>query len=191
MSGKKKQNTAKTTTISDSSGRLLWSGADRPGRMHDQTAVRAEGIAEQLRLYPKVKAEADEGFRGLATEFPDQVSAPPKKPEDDAPLGERHAWREHRRRQASRRIRGEHTIGGHKEWRRCSGTSDGAITSPRPTRPSPARTRTAPPAGPAPSALAPIWCLSVRPPADHAPADLPGQHVPTSIVNKVVGGAAD
>ncbi|MER5619070.1 hypothetical protein ABT068_45120, partial [Streptomyces sp. NPDC002215] len=38
VSGKKKQNTAKTTTISDGSGRLLWSGADRPGRMHDQTA---------------------------------------------------------------------------------------------------------------------------------------------------------
>ncbi|MFE2491467.1 transposase family protein [Streptomyces mirabilis] len=117
VSGKKKQNTAKTTTISDSSGRLLSSGADRPGRMHDQTAVRTEGITEQLRLYPKVKAEADEGFRGLANEFPDQVSAPPKKPKDDAPLGERHAWREHRRRQASRRIRGEHTIGGNKKWR--------------------------------------------------------------------------
>ncbi|WP_326608247.1 transposase family protein [Streptomyces sp. NBC_01800] len=33
VSGRKKQNTAKTTTISDSSGRLLWAGADRPGRM--------------------------------------------------------------------------------------------------------------------------------------------------------------
>lgn len=35
-----KQNTCKTTTISDSQGRTLWSGADRPGRMHDQTALR-------------------------------------------------------------------------------------------------------------------------------------------------------
>ncbi|WP_324605830.1 transposase family protein [Streptomyces sp. NRRL B-24484] len=46
VSGKRKRNTIKTTTISDGRGRLLWSGADRPGRMHDQTAMRTEGIAE-------------------------------------------------------------------------------------------------------------------------------------------------
>ncbi|WP_323178686.1 transposase family protein [Streptomyces sp. NBC_01381] len=79
VSGKKKQNTMKTTTISDSQGCTLWSGADRPGRMHDQTPMRNEGIAEQLRLHSQVKAEVDKGYRGLANEFPDQVSAPPKK----------------------------------------------------------------------------------------------------------------
>ncbi|MFE2709313.1 transposase family protein [Streptomyces mirabilis] len=114
---KKKQSTAKTTTISHSSGRLLWSGTDRLSRLRDQTAVRAEGIAEQFRLHPKVKAEVDEGYRGLANEFPDQVSAPPKKPKDDAPLGGRHAWREQRRRQSSRRICVEHVIGEGKKWR--------------------------------------------------------------------------
>ena len=31
-------------------GRLLLSGVIRPGRMHDQTAVKTEGITEQLRL---------------------------------------------------------------------------------------------------------------------------------------------
>lgn len=87
VSGKKKQNTITTTAISDGQGRTLWNGADRPGRMHDQTAVRTEGIAEQLRLHPSVKAEVDEGYRGLANEFPDQVTAPPKKPKDDAPDG--------------------------------------------------------------------------------------------------------
>ncbi|MFD0341149.1 transposase family protein [Streptomyces sp. NPDC127117] len=56
VSGKKKQNTAKTTTISDGSGRLLWSGADRPRRMHDRTAMRTEGNVERLCLYPQVKA---------------------------------------------------------------------------------------------------------------------------------------
>lgn len=65
VSGKKKQNTIKTTTISDGQGRLLWSGADRPGRMHDQTAMRTEGIAEHFRLHPKVTAQVDEGYRGL------------------------------------------------------------------------------------------------------------------------------
>ncbi|WP_199812522.1 transposase family protein [Streptomyces sp. NRRL S-337] len=117
VSGKKKQNTIKTTTISDGQGRTLWSGADRPGRMHDQTAMRSEGIAEQFRLHPDVKAEVDEGYRGLANEFPGQVTAPPKKPKDDAPLGERYAWREQRRRQSSRRICVEHANAEHKQWR--------------------------------------------------------------------------
>lgn len=88
VSGKKKQNTIKTTTFSDPQGRTLFSGVVRPGRMHDRTAVRTEGIAEQFHRHPKVKAEVDEGYRGLANEFPGQVSAPPKKPKGDAPLGE-------------------------------------------------------------------------------------------------------
>jgi hypothetical protein len=116
VSGKKKQNTIKTTTFSDGQGRTLFSGVVRPGRMHDQTAVRTEGIAEQFRLHPKVKAEVDEGYRGLANELPAQVSAPPKKPKDDAPLGEHHAWREQRRRQSSRRICVEHTNAEFKQW---------------------------------------------------------------------------
>jgi hypothetical protein len=97
VSGKRKQNTIKTTTISDHQGRTLWSGAERPGRMHDQTALRTEGIAEQFHQHPGVKAEVDDGYRGLANEFPGQVSAPPKKPkgldDDDAPLSERYGWR--------------------------------------------------------------------------------------------------
>jgi hypothetical protein len=46
VSGKKKQNTKKATVITDGKGRTLWAGAFRPGRMHDQTAVRTEGIAD-------------------------------------------------------------------------------------------------------------------------------------------------
>ena len=67
---KRKQNTVKTTTISDGQGRILWCGAVRPGPMHDQTAMRAEGIAEQFRRCSRVTAEAGEGYRGLASEFP-------------------------------------------------------------------------------------------------------------------------
>ncbi|MFD7539886.1 transposase family protein [Streptomyces sp. NPDC059819] len=118
VSGKKRQNTIKTTMISDHQGRTLWSGAARPGRMHDQTAVRIEGIAEQLRLRPAVKAEVDAGYRGLANEFPDQISAPPRKlKDDDPPLGGQYAWREQRRRQSSRRICVEHANAEHKHWR--------------------------------------------------------------------------
>ncbi|WP_176723902.1 MULTISPECIES: transposase family protein [unclassified Streptomyces] len=117
VSGKRRQNTIKTTTVSDGQGRLLWSGASRPGRMHDQTAVRTEGITEQFRLHPMVKAEVDEGYRGLANAFPDQVSAPPRKPKDDAPLGKHYAWREMRRRQSSARICVEHTNAELRRWR--------------------------------------------------------------------------
>ncbi|MFF3151301.1 transposase family protein [Streptomyces sp. NPDC057927] len=145
---KKKQSTAKTTTISDSSGRLLWSGADRPGRMHDQTAVRTEGIAEQLRLHPKVKAEADEGYRGLANELPDQ-SAPRRRnrrmtprsasgmpggssADANPPAGSAWSMSSEKRRSGAR----------------CSDTPDGTRTNPRPTPPSPAWSPTAPPRRP-------------------------------------------
>lgn len=60
--------------------------------MHDQTAVRTEGIAEQLHQHPTVEAEVDEGYRGLANEFPGQASAPPKKPKDDAPPASPMGW---------------------------------------------------------------------------------------------------
>jgi hypothetical protein len=56
VSGKKKQNTIKATVVSDGAGRLLWAGAFRPGRMHDATAVRTEGMEDLLRGYPEVGA---------------------------------------------------------------------------------------------------------------------------------------
>ncbi|MCX5097921.1 hypothetical protein OOK36_56940 [Streptomyces sp. NBC_00365] len=37
--------------------------------------MRTEGIAEQFHRHPGVKSEADDGCRGLANEFPGQVSA--------------------------------------------------------------------------------------------------------------------
>ncbi len=115
-------NTLKTTTISDHQGRTLWSGALRPGRMHDQTALRTEGIAEQFHQHPGVKAEVDDGYRGLANEFPDQVFAPPKKPKTakdpaERPLTEYYGRREHKRRQSSRRICVEHANAEVRQWR--------------------------------------------------------------------------
>jgi SAM-dependent methyltransferase len=73
VSGKRKQNTKKATVITGPRGNTLWAGAFRPGRMHDQTAVRAEGIADLFRQHPQVRAKVDAGYRGLAREFPDQV----------------------------------------------------------------------------------------------------------------------
>ena len=117
VSGKKKMNTKKATVITDGEGRTLWAGAFRPGRMHDQTAVRTEGIADLFRQYPQVKAKVDAGYRGLAKEFPDQVQAPPLKPKKNAPPEETAAWDELRHQQSSERICVEHANAEHKQWR--------------------------------------------------------------------------
>jgi hypothetical protein len=117
VSGKKKMNTKKATVVTDGEGRTLWAGAFRPGRMHDQTAVRTEGIADLFAQFPQVKAKVDAGYRGLAKEFPDQVQAPPLKPKKDAPPEEVAAWDEARHRQSSERICVEHANAEHKQWR--------------------------------------------------------------------------
>ena len=117
VSGKKKMNTKKAAVVTDEQGRTLWAGAFRPGRMHDQTAVRTEGIADLLTRFPQVPAKVDAGYRGLAKEFPDQVQAPPRKPEKDAAPEEIAAYEEQRHRQSSERICVEHANAEHKQWR--------------------------------------------------------------------------
>jgi hypothetical protein len=117
VSGKKKQNTKKTTVISDDRGRLLWTGAIRPGRTHDVTAVRTEGIEDLLLQHHKVRAEVDSGYQGLARDFPDQITAPPKKPGTDARPDEVAEWEQTRKAQSSRRIRVEHAIAEPRQWR--------------------------------------------------------------------------
>jgi len=117
VSGKKKQNTKKPTVISDDQGRLLWAGAIRPGRIHDVTAVRTEGIEDLLRQYPEVMAKVDSGYQGLARDFPDQVTAPPLKPKKDAPPDKVTAWEQLRKAQSSERICVEHAIAEPKQWR--------------------------------------------------------------------------
>jgi hypothetical protein len=117
VSGKKKQNTIKSTVVSDGQGRLLWLGAFRPGRMHDATAVRTEGIEDLLRAHPDVCAEVDTGYQGLARDFPGQVSAPPKKPRNDTAPEETIRWEQQRHQQSSQRICVEHAIAEPKQWR--------------------------------------------------------------------------
>jgi hypothetical protein len=117
VSGKKKMNTKKATVVTDGEGRTLWAGAFRPGRMHDQTAVRTEGIADLFTQFPQVKAKVDAGYRGLAKEFPGQVQPPPLKPKKGAPPEEAAAWDEARHRQSSERTCVEHANAEHKQWR--------------------------------------------------------------------------
>jgi hypothetical protein len=117
VSGKKKQNTIKPTAISDGRGRLLWLGAIRPGRMHDVTALRTEGIEDLLRHYPDVTADVDSGYQGLARDFPAQITAPPKKPKTGAAPSQVIEREAARKQQSSRRICIEHAIAEPKQWR--------------------------------------------------------------------------
>jgi hypothetical protein len=117
VSGKKKQNTIKPTAISDGQGRLLWLGAIRPGRMHDATALRTEGIEDLLRHYPDVTADVDSGYQGLARDFPAQITAPPSKPKAGATPSQVIEQEAVRKQQSSRRICIEHAIAEPKQWR--------------------------------------------------------------------------
>ena len=147
VSGKKKMNTKKATVVTDGEGRTLWAGAFRPGRMHDQTAVRTEGIADLFTQFPQVKAKVNAGYRGLAKEFPDQVQAPPLKPKKDAPPrrprpGTKPVTSSHHSGSASSTPTPSTSNGGPSR-----DTSDAARTSTKPTPPSPAWSPTAPPSG--------------------------------------------
>jgi hypothetical protein len=92
-------------------------GAAGPGSTY-QTAMRTEAIAEQFWLCPRVKAEAGKGYRGLASEFPDQVSAPPRKPKNlgEGAITEQYGWRQAKHRQSSRRIAVEHANAELRQW---------------------------------------------------------------------------
>jgi hypothetical protein len=147
-------------------GRTLWTGAFRPGRMHDQTAVKTEGICDLFERYPKVKAKVDAGYQGLAKQYPDQVQAPPPKPKKDVLPEEVAAWdaiSSPRNGSASSTPTPNTSSGGSS-----SGTSDVASTSTRPTRQWLAWFPTAPPRG------------------DHQADNPPGQHARTSIVHNLV-----
>ena len=134
VSGKKKQNTIKFTKISDERGRTLADVTFRPGRMHDQTALRTDGIDHLLEQFPDVRAEMDAGYRGLHRDHPDQVSVPPKKPAKDAgpeamQPGSRPATPSHRRGSAWSTPSPAASTGGH-----CSAGSAGARTWQRQSR---------------------------------------------------------
>jgi DDE superfamily endonuclease/Helix-turn-helix of DDE superfamily endonuclease len=117
VSGKLKQNTIKTTLAADEHGTTLWCGATRPGRMHDITTLRVEGIDTLLQQYPQVKALVDAGYQGLARDHPDQITAPPLKLRPGALPERQVVWETKRKAQSSQRIPVEHAIAEHKWWR--------------------------------------------------------------------------
>ena len=148
VSGKRKQNTIKTTTFSDGQGRMLLSGVVRPGRMHDQTAVRTEGIAEQFRNRPGVKAKVDSGYQGWPRSSPAR-SAPRRRSPRTRPAtvtstpGARPGGGSPRPGSASSTPTPSSASG-----RPCDGSPDAATPTPRPTSRSPPWSPTDPHSGP-------------------------------------------
>lgn len=117
VSGKARANTIKTTIVTDKHARPLWAGAVVPGRVHDQTAIKHEGIVDLLDQYPQVRILADNGYRGLSNSRPTQVIVPPAKPAKDADEETINEWKRERKQQSTNRIPVEHGIGHLKNWR--------------------------------------------------------------------------
>jgi hypothetical protein len=137
--------------------------------MHDQTAVKTEGIEDLLRKHPTVTVTVDAGYQGLAKTFPDQVHAPPPKPRKDAPTEQIAVYEQARKQQSSRRICVEHAIAEPKQWRSLQALD----RAPPGLRPDPCGRRWA---GRRPG----------RPPLIGSPTHQPdpsGRHAPTPIAN--------
>lgn len=120
VSGKKKQNTMKATVIADRQGRTLWTDALRPGRMHDATAARNEGIGACLQHFPDVEVLLDDDCPGLRRDRPGQAVRPPRKPNRIA-LPHVHAARdEARHHHSSKRITVERALADRKRWKQLT-----------------------------------------------------------------------
>jgi hypothetical protein len=147
VSGKKKMNTKKATVVTDGEGRTLWAGAFRPGRMHDQTAVRSEGIADLFERFPEVRPGSTPGTGAWPRSFP--ARSRPRR------SGRRRTRRRRKPQPGTRRATSSHRNGS--AWSTStpstssggpsSGSPDDAKTSTRPTWPLPAWSPTAPPKG--------------------------------------------
>lgn len=120
ISGKKKQNTMKATVIADWRGRTLWSDALRPGRMHDATAARNEGIAICFQHFPDVEVLLDDGYLGLSRDHRGQPITPPRKPRPGALPGRVEQWERDRHGHSSDRITVEHALADHKRWKQLT-----------------------------------------------------------------------
>nr|WP_239070042.1 MULTISPECIES: transposase [unclassified Streptomyces] len=85
--------------------------------MHDQTAVKTEGICDLFERYPQVKAKVGAVTGDWPSSSPTRSRPPPLKPRKDAPPEDVAAWNTARHQQSSERICFEHTNAEHKQWR--------------------------------------------------------------------------
>ncbi|MFD8525582.1 transposase family protein [Streptomyces capillispiralis] len=120
VSGKKKQNTMKATVITDWRGRTLWTDTLRPGRMHDATAARNEGIAVCFQHFPDVEALLDDGYPDLSRDHCGQAITPPRKPRSGALPGRVEQGERDRHGHSFDRISVEHALADHKRWKQLT-----------------------------------------------------------------------
>ncbi|MFF4082764.1 transposase family protein [Streptomyces sp. NPDC001777] len=117
VSGKKKPNTMKATVIADQQGRTLWTDALRPGRMHDATAARNEGIDICFQHFRDVEVLLDDSCLGLRRDHPGRAVTPPRKGNKINPPEVLEARQRARHRHSSKRISVEHALADHKRWK--------------------------------------------------------------------------
>ena len=117
VSGKMRQNTKKATVVTDEKGRTLWAGAFRPGRQHDQTALKTEGICDLFERFPQVKAKVGRRLPGTGQAVPRPGPSATAEAEEGCPSEELTVWEEARKQQSSERICVEHAHAAHKQWR--------------------------------------------------------------------------
>ncbi|GAB7102015.1 hypothetical protein JCM4814A_03290 [Streptomyces phaeofaciens JCM 4814] len=120
VSGKKEPNTMKATVIADDKGRTLSTDALRPGRMHDATAARNEGIAPCFRHFSDVEVLLDDGYLGLRRDHPGQAVTPPRKANKTSPPQVHEARRQARHQHSSRRLIVERALADHKRWKQLA-----------------------------------------------------------------------
>ncbi|MFD9787577.1 transposase family protein [[Kitasatospora] papulosa] len=120
VSGKNEQNTMKATVVAGHEGRTLWTDALRPGRMHDVTAARNEGISTCFQHFCDVQVLWDDGYLGLRRDHPGQAVTPPRKGNKINPPEILEARLRGRHRHSSKRITVEHALADHKRWKQLA-----------------------------------------------------------------------
>lgn len=191
VSGKKKQNAIKTTAVSDIQGRLLWSGADRSGRMRDRPrcapraspssftsarkweprSTRATGVWPTHSLTRSAPRQRNRGTThrsaisthgGRCADGSPRIGSASSTPMPDCGSGG-HSWRPLQRYTGRRQ--------DNAETHRAIACLLSDCSAHRPTRRKPSTELV----------LAPTGGLLIN----HS-AEPPGQHVPTSIADRVV-----
>ncbi|WP_406409500.1 transposase family protein [Streptomyces sp. NBC_01643] len=117
VSGKKKTEHDESHRRRDHQGRTLWTDAMRPGRMHDATAARNEGISTCFQHFRDVEVLLDDGCLGHCRDHPGQAVTPPRKGNKISPPEVLEARLRARHRHSSKRITVEHALADHKRWK--------------------------------------------------------------------------
>ncbi|GAA3503273.1 hypothetical protein GCM10019016_103830 [Streptomyces prasinosporus] len=100
--------------IADRRGRTVWIDARRPGRMHDATAARNEGVAVCLQHIPDIEVFLDDGCLNGGRDLRGQAITPPGQPRPGTLPGRADQGERDRRGHPSDRITVEHALADHK-----------------------------------------------------------------------------